>query len=90
MIEREGFETYLGGRIYNLMGKISESDTHVSRLDGSKEGNPWPWGLQKQRRLQERNAGSSILEMLFVSYLSGDTGKELTVSYLGLEYRRKV
>lgn len=57
MIEIEGFETYLGGRIYNLMGKMSENDAHVSRLGGSRQGDPWPWGLQRQRRFQERHAG---------------------------------
>lgn len=72
------------------MGKMSENDAHVSRLGGSRQGDPWPWGLQRQRRFQERHAGRSVLEVLFVSYPSGDTGKESTVSYLGLEYSRKV
>lgn len=79
LIEIEGSETYLGGRIYNLMGRMSESDARVSRLGGSREGAPWPWGFQRQKRFQERNAGRSVLEMLFVSYPSEDTGKELTV-----------
>lgn len=79
LIETEAFETYLGGRIYNLMSKMSESDAHVSRLGGSREHDPWTWDLQRQRRFQERNAGRLVMEMLLVSYLSGDTGKELTV-----------
>lgn len=66
LIGIEGFETHLGGRIYTLMGKMSVSDARVSRLGGRREANPWPWGLQRQKRFQERHAGRSVPEMLFV------------------------
>lgn len=37
LMEIEGSERYLGGRINNIMGKVSESDSHVSRLNGGRE-----------------------------------------------------
>lgn len=37
-IEIEGFKRYLGGRTNNIIGKVSENDSHVSRLDGDEEG----------------------------------------------------